>query len=196
MSCYKNGNIQKVYAGNRNISKIYKGSTLIFSNVFEKTFTASGSITLPNYLLALTVICIGAGGHGGGGGGLVMGGGTGGTGGLVTKVYTGSELSNLPQQIPINIGMCPDSKGADGQSTSFNNTVIAYGGGGGGEGGFGHSGSTGANGSGVGGDVTVGSPAADRTYDGIVYGEGGKGTKGGGNGYIGSQGCVHIIAEY
>lgn len=70
MTCYKNGNIRKVYAGDRKISKIYKGSTLLFSSesdVFEQTFTASGSITFPNSLSALTVICVGGGGGGGGG---------------------------------------------------------------------------------------------------------------------------------
>ena len=68
MSCYKNGNIRKVYAGNRKISKIYKGSVLLFSSqpdVFEQTFTASGSITFPNSLSSLTVVCVGGGGSGG-----------------------------------------------------------------------------------------------------------------------------------
>lgn len=143
----------------------------------------------------LTVTVIGAGGHGGGGGGISMWGGTGGTGGLVTKIYMGSELSSLPQQIPISIGICPDSKGATGQSTYFNSTVIAYGGGGGGEGGFGYNGGTGANGSGTGGAVVQGSSDAQRTFNGVLFGKGGGGTQGGGSGYAGSQGCVYIVAE-
>ena len=60
---------------------------------------------------------------------------------------------------------------------------------------IGYNGSTGYNGSGAGGDVTVDAPAADRTYDGVVYGKGGSGTHGSGGGYSGVQGCVFIIAE-
>lgn len=143
----------------------------------------------------LTVVVIAAGGHGGAGGGLVMWGGVGGIGGLVIKVYTGSELANLPQQIPINIGICPAATGATGQNTSFNGEVIAYGGSGGGNGGFGYNGSTGANGSGIGGDVTVGAPVEQRTFNGTTFGSGGGGTQGSGGGYPGLQGCVYIICE-
>ena len=48
--------------------KFIKEAFLLFSyqpDVFEQTFTASGSITFPNSLSALTVVCVGGGGSGG-----------------------------------------------------------------------------------------------------------------------------------
>lgn len=162
---------------------------------FSMLFTESGTFEKPKHCKKLTVKVIGAGGHGGAGGGMVMWGGTGGIGGLVVKVYEGEELKNLPAVIDVVIGVCPIATGAAGQNSSFNDEVNAYGGGGGTNANFGSSGVNGYNGSGDGGEVTVGAPAADRTFDGVVYGQGGSGTQGSGGGYPGSQGCVYIIAE-
>lgn len=53
----------------------------------------------------------------------------------------------------------------------------------------------GANGSGIGGDVTVGAPVEQRTFNGTTFGSGGGGTQGSGGGYPGLQGCVYIICE-
>lgn len=59
--------IGAVYKGSLNFRRIYHGSTLVFGNkeVFEQTFTASGSITFPLSLLSLYVIVVGSGGSGG-----------------------------------------------------------------------------------------------------------------------------------
>ena len=172
---------------------------MMVSNIepFSRLFSSAGSYSfeIPRGAKKLTVTVIGAGGHGGDGGGLVMWGGTGGIGGKVVKIFKGEELKNLSAVIDVVVGVCPSEKRAAGQNSSFNNEVIAYGGGGGGSGGFGYNGSNGYNGSGEGGDVTVGAPAADRTYDGVVYGEGGSGTKGGGDGQTGQTGCVYIECE-
>lgn len=162
---------------------------------FSMLFTENGTFEKPKHCKKLTVKVIGAGGHGGAGGGMTMWGGPGGIGGTVVKVFEGEELKNLSAVIDVVVGVCPSATGAAGQNSSFNNEVIAYGGGGGGNAGFGYNGSTGYNGSGAGGDVTVNAPAADRTYDGVVYGKGGSGTHGSGGGYPGTQGCVFIIAE-
>ena len=162
---------------------------------FSMLFTENGTFEKPKHCKKLTVKVIGAGGHGGAGGGMTMWGGPGGIGGTVVKIFEGEELKNLSAVIDVVVGVCPSATGAAGQNSSFNNEVIAYGGGGGGHAGFGYNGSTGYNGSGAGGDVTVGAPAADRTYDGVVYGKGGSGTQGSGGGYPGVQGCVFIIAE-
>ena len=62
----------------RILKKAYRGSTLVFGKeVFERTFTASGSITFPLSILSLHVIVVGGGaggaslwnGYGAGGGG-------------------------------------------------------------------------------------------------------------------------------
>lgn len=189
-------NIQGAFLGETPVIALYHGDVQIWAAATSAVFTSSGDFAVPSGIKSMTVTVIGAGGHGGAGGGLTMWGGTGGIGGLVVKIFEGAELKNLPNSININVGICPDSTGAAGQNSSFNNEVIAYGGGGGGNGGFGYNGANGYNGSGIGGDVTVGSPAADRTYDGIVYGAGGGGTQGGGGGYPGAQGVVVIEWTY
>lgn len=177
--------------------KKFLSKKLLMSSPFEPfsvLITATGSFEKPKHCKKLTVKVIAAGGHGGAGGGMTMWGGVGGIGGLVVKVFEGSELKSLPTIIEVVVGVCPNVTGAIGQNTSFAE-IVAYGGGGGGNAGFGYNGANGYNGSGIGGDVTVGAPAADRTFDGTVYGAGGSGTQGSGGGYSGTQGCVFIVAE-
>ena len=67
MPIYKGSTkIGVIKKGSTNIKKVFKGATLVFGKeVFEQTFTTSGSITFPSSLLALTVIVVGAGGCGG-----------------------------------------------------------------------------------------------------------------------------------
>ena len=69
MPIYKGSTkIGVIKQGSTNIKKVFKGATLVFGKeVFEKTFTASGSITFPSRLLSLDVIVIGGGGGGGAG---------------------------------------------------------------------------------------------------------------------------------
>lgn len=172
-----------------------EGKLLWSKPYFEELITTPGGSTckkLENFT-SLTVIAIGAGGHGGAGGGITNWGGVGGVGGLVTKIYEGEEFSSLPDSIDVFVGICPSATGATGQSTSFNEEVIAYGGNGGTNGVFGGSGSNGANGSGEGGEVRIGAPASDRTFNGVIYGSGGSGTQGGGGGYQGTQGVIKLI---
>lgn len=63
MSIYKGNRKQlKVVVGGRSIKKIFKGNALVFGKeVFERTFTSSGSITFPASMFALTVIIVGGG---------------------------------------------------------------------------------------------------------------------------------------
>ena len=69
MPIYKGSTkIGVIKQGSTNIKKVFKGATLVFGKeVFEKTFTASGSITFPVTMYRLTVIVVGAGGGGGAG---------------------------------------------------------------------------------------------------------------------------------
>ena len=189
-------NIQGAFLGETPVVALYYGDVQLWMTVTSAVFTSSGIFDVPWGVKTMTVTVIGAGGHGGPGGGLVMWGGPGGVGGKVVKVFEGEELKNLPNSINITVGICPNVASGPGENSSFNDTVIAYGGGGGTDGGFGYDGVVGYNGSGIGGDVTEGSPVEDRTYDGIVYGAGGSGTKGGGIGYPGTPGIVFIEWTY
>ncbi len=189
-------NIEGAMLGDKPVIALYHGKNQIFSAPTRAVFTSSGNFDVPLGIRSMTVTVIGAGGHGGAGGGLTMWGGTGGIGGLVVKVYEKTELKSLPAMIDVVVGVCPSATGAAGQNSSFNNEVIAYGGGGGGNAGYGYNGAPGYNGSGSGGDVTVGAPAVDRTFGGVVYGTGGGGTQGGGGGYPGAQGVVVIEWTY
>lgn len=221
MSCYKNGNIRKVYAGNRKISKIYKGSTLLFSSesdVFEQTFTASGSITFPNSLSALTVICVGGGGGGGGGSAASTSawwsGGGGGSGGYSYKVFSAAELESLKgKTISFTVGGGGPkgdlgSSGSDGGQSKFQNMIANGGKAGvynnpfvGGASGAGGAGGTASGGS----DNKTGNAGANGgTY--YNYGAGGVSLwngygAGGRGGYYnesvaGTAGCIYIRYEY
>jgi hypothetical protein len=102
------------------------------SKYFSQTFTSSQSWTVPAGVTSVEVLTVGGGGSGGSIGTL-EGGGGGGAGG-----YVHTTLSVTPGAvIPIVVGAGGAAsglnvQGADGVSSSFNSTAIAYGGGGGG----------------------------------------------------------------
>lgn len=221
MSLYKNGNVRKAYKGSTKISKIYKGSVLLFSSesdVFEQTFTASGSITFPNSLSALMVICVGGGGGGGGGSAASTSawwsGGGGGSGGYSYKIFSATELESLKgKTISFTVGGGGPkgdlgSSGSDGGQSKFQNMIANGGKAGvynnpfvGGASGAGGAGGTASGGS----DNKTGNAGANGgTY--YNYGAGGVSLwngygAGGRGGYYnesvaGTAGCVYIRYEY
>ena len=66
MPIYKGSTkIGVIKKGSTNIKKVFKGATLVFGKeVFEQTFTTSGSITFPASMYALAIEIVGAGGSG------------------------------------------------------------------------------------------------------------------------------------
>lgn len=60
--------IGKIYKGSIPITRLYRGTKLLLgTKVHEiKTFTTSGSLTLPNRLISLTITVVGGGGASGG----------------------------------------------------------------------------------------------------------------------------------
>ena len=175
--------------------------------MFERTFTASGSITFPSSLLALTVIVVGAGGCGGqwilGQHGDWIGAGGGGAGGYAKKIFSIAECNSIAgKTISFSVGVIHLQ--AKGDDSSFMG-VIAYGGqpGGswsdphGGVGGSATGGSenkTGASGT-NGGYVVVGRGGQGWDINGTTYGDGGDSTAISSNGE-GKNGCVYIRYEF
>ena len=209
MPIYKGSTkIGSVYKGNINFKRIYHGSTLVFRNkeTFEQTFTASGSITFPSSLLALTVIVVGAGGCGGqwilGKHGWIGAGG-GGAGGYAKKIFSIAECNSIAgKTISFSVGVIHLQ--AKGDDSSFMG-VIAYGGQPGGswsdpQGGVGGSATggsenkTGASGT-NGGYVVVGRGGQGWDINGTTYGDGGDSTAISSNG-AGKNGCIYIRYEY
>lgn len=149
-------------------------------------FNIAGTYTIkkPEIKQRMIVKVVGAGGHGGSDGGITNYGGRGGYGCLVVKVYEGEEYDALPDEITLTVGGVTSGLG---QTSSFNgDEIIAEGGRRGGDAGFGYHGSVGANGNGSGGEVFVGSDAADRTFFGTEYGKAGQRQANG------TTGCVYI----
>ena len=209
MPIYKGSQkINTLYVGGGRVKKVYHGSALVFGKeVFERTFTASGSITFPSSLLALTVIVVGAGGCGGqwilGQHGDWIGAGGGGAGGYAKKIFSIAECNSIAgKTISFSVGVIHLQ--AKGDDSSFMG-VIAYGGqpGGswsdphGGVGGSATGGSenkTGASGT-NGGYVVVGRGGQGWDINGTTYGDGGDSTAISSNG-AGKNGCVYIRYEY
>ena len=210
MTIYKGSTkIGAVYKGSLNFRRIYHGSTLVFGNkeVFEQTFTASGSITFPLSLLSLYVIVVGSGGSGGNFGNFgnyYIGGGGGGAGGYCSKTYTAAEIQNLKgKQVSFTVGAVP-AKFASGNASKFLNQLAN--GGSAGTDFINHKG--GAGGTASGGDVNnTGSSGGDGNYNhvgdaspgwpvsGGTYGAGGGGFAAWQSGQ-GGVGCVYIRYEY
>lgn len=209
MPIYKGSTkIGVIKKGSTNIKKVFKGATLVFGKeVFEQTFTTSGSITFPSSLLALTVIVVGAGGCGGqwilGKHGDWIGAGGGGAGGYAKKIFSIAECNSIAgKTISFSVGVIHLQ--AKGDDSSFMG-VIAYGGqpGGpysdshGGVGGSATGGSenkTGASGT-NGGYVVVGRGGPGWDINGTTYGDGGDSTQIAHDG-SGKNGCVYIRYEY
>lgn len=175
--------------------------------VFEQTFTTSGSITFPSSLLALTVIVVGSGGSGGNFGvfdNYYIGGGGGGAGGYCSKTYTAAEILNLRgKQVSFTVGSVP-AKFASGNASSFLNQLanggsagsnfVTQAGGVGGTASGGDVNNTGASG-GKGDYNKVGDPAPGWSVSGGTYGAGGGGFAAWQSGQ-GGVGCVYIRYEY
>ena len=209
MPIYKGSQkINTLYVGGGRVKKVYHGSALVFGKeVFERTFTASGSITFPSSLLALTVIVVGAGGCGGqwilGQHGDWIGAGGGGAGGYAKKIFSIAECNSIAgKTISFSVGVIHLQ--AKGDDSSFMG-VIAYGGQPGGswsdpQGGVGGSATggsenkTGASGT-NGGVVVVGRGGPGWDINGTTYGDGGDSTAIASNGE-GKNGCVYIRYEY
>ena len=209
MPIYKGSQkINTLYVGGGRVKKVYHGSALVFGKeVFERTFTASGSITFPSSLLALTVIVVGAGGCGGqwilGQHGDWIGAGGGGAGGYAKKIFSIAECNSIAgKTISFSVGVIHLQ--AKGDDSSFMG-VIAYGGQPGGswsdpQGGVGGSATggsenkTGASGT-NGGVVVVGRGGPGWDINGTTYGDGGDSTAISSNG-AGKNGCIYIRYEY
>ena len=209
MPIYKGSQkINTLYVGGGRVKKVYHGSALVFGKeVFERTFTASGSITFPSSLLALTVIVVGAGGCGGqwilGQHGDWIGAGGGGAGGYAKKIFSIAECNSIAgKTISFSVGVIHLQ--AKGDDSSFMG-VIAYGGQPGGswsdpQGGVGGSATggsenkTGASGT-NGGYVVVGRGGQGWDINGTTYGDGGDSTAISSNG-AGKNGCIYIRYEY
>ena len=210
MPIYKGSTkIGVIKKGSTSIKKVFKSATLVFGKeVFEQTFTASGSITFPASIYALAIEIVGAGGSGGaliiGTHGDWIGGGGAGAGGYCSKTYTAAEIQNLKgKTVSFTIGGV--SKGADGGNTAILG-LIAYGGKRGQSAGEGQGGGIGGTASGGdvnkqggngtnGGYLSVGRGATGWTIGGTVYGDGGDAQAVGSDG-LGKAGCIHITYFY
>lgn len=210
MPIYKGSTkIGVIKKGSTNIKKVFKGATLVFGKeVFEQTFTTSGSITFPASMYALAIEIVGAGGSGGaliiGTHGDWIGGGGAGAGGYCQKDYTAVEIQNLKgKTVSFTIGGV--SKGDDGGNTTILG-LVAYGGKRGQSAGEGQGGGVGGTASGGitnkqggngtnGGYLSVGRGATGWTIGGTVYGDGGDAQAVGNDG-LGKAGCIHIIYFY
>ena len=219
MPIYKGSQkINTLYVGGRGVKKVYHGFTLVFGKeVFERTFTASGSITFPLSLLSLHVIVVGGGGGGGGGSAASSSawwsGGGGGSGGLAEYSASGETAKSFAgKTISFTVGGGGaggglGSSGGSGGQSKFQN-FIANGGAGGiwnnpfaggsGAGGAGGSASGGnirnttGNSGGSGGSFNSGGAGGASLWNGYGAGGGGGFNSSGG----GSAGCVYIRYEY
>ena len=204
----------------RPIAKVFKGATLVFGKeVFEQTFTASGSITFPATMYRLTVIVVGAGGGGGAGSAFTTsawwsGGGAGG-GAKAESTFTGDAVKAYAgKTVSFTVGAggggggfndSSMSRGGTGGQSRFGDLVAN--GGVGGQNNWGGSGATGgAGGSSSGGQTNT--PGNSGTNGGAFYANGAGGAslwngygKGGNGAYhpsgeTGTAGCVYIRYEY
>ena len=204
----------------RPIAKVFKGATLVFGKeVFEQTFTASGSITFPATMYRLTVIVVGAGGGGGAGSAFTTsawwsGGGAGG-GAKAESTFTGDAVKAYAgKTVSFTVGAggggggfndSSMSRGGTGGQSRFGDLVAN--GGVGGQNNWGGSGATGgAGGSSSGGQTNT--PGNSGTNGGAYYANGTGGAslwngygKGGNGAYhpsgeTGTAGCVYIRYEY
>ena len=147
------------------------GTALIPSGACDWYFTKPGSYswTVPVGVTSISVVCIGAGGgssawNGGGGGGLV---------------YKNNVVLTPGASIPVVVGAGGTTSSA-GQASSFNTSIIAYGGTSGGIGGTSGVGGSFAGGDGGGSGGTSGS-ISGATGGGGAGGYTGNGGDGGGN---------------
>lgn len=152
-----------------------------------KTFTSSGTFTVPSNVRSIDVFCVGGGGGGGGGGHFPnpAGGGGGGAGYAVTKT-----IAVTPgQTIAVTIGgggyggragsNGPGGEGGAGGTTSFGSVTASGGGGGNRGGGTNYFGGNGGSGGGGGGDYVLGN-GADSGGTGGTNGGNGSGSSGNG----------------
>ena len=138
--------VNELYKGQKKIARIYKGVQLLLGTKLHdiKTFTTSGSFTLPNRLVSLTITVIGGGGASGGWGNNRHGyhtPGAGGNGGKViheilnANIYSNTSISYIVgsggiagtlQYTGKFHGYSASKKGGDSSIQSFN--LVATGG--------------------------------------------------------------------
>ena len=204
------------------VKKVYHGSTLVFGKqVFERVYTASGTITLPSSLLFLQVVVVG-GGAGGSGGNYdnnwINSNGSGSAGGYTKKTYTAADIKTLQgKTVSFTVGAggaggATHVTGGAGGTSSFLSLAATGGNPSSGYSNWGSMGTIGAGGIGSGGDENkqgaqgqLGQVVSNNftpkggagwSVAGGTYGSGGNGGVSIGTAPSGVSGCVYVIYYY